>query len=49
MDADLVVMPLSLGPRGGTPRSLALRFTGVFIRRDGRWLVVAAHATRLDP
>jgi hypothetical protein len=33
---------------GGTsPETVKLRFTDVFIRRDGRWQVVASHATRL--
>jgi hypothetical protein len=26
---------------------VTLRFTDVFVRRDGRWMVVASHATRL--
>ena len=30
---------------GATPRSVRLRFTDVFVRRNGRWLVVASHAT----
>jgi ketosteroid isomerase-like protein len=33
---------------GGTdPAEVTLRFTDVFIRRGGRWQVVASHATRL--
>lgn len=34
------------GPKSETVR---LRFTDVFIRRAGRWQVVASHATRLAP
>ncbi len=29
------------------PVALRLRFTDVFVRRNGRWLVVASHATRI--
>jgi ketosteroid isomerase-like protein len=32
---------------GATATTLKLRFTDVFIRREGRWQVVASHATRL--
>jgi hypothetical protein len=32
---------------GAKPESVTLRFTDVFVRRDGRWQVVASHATRL--
>jgi ketosteroid isomerase-like protein len=32
---------------GSNPATLTLRFTDVFIRRDGRWQAVASHATRL--
>lgn len=31
----------------GTQQTVTLRFTDVFVRRDGHWLVVASHATRL--
>jgi hypothetical protein len=34
---------------GTTPGALVLRFTDVFIRRNGRWLVVASHATQVTP
>jgi hypothetical protein len=34
---------------GATPETIRLRFTDVFIRRDGRWQVVASQATRLAP
>jgi ketosteroid isomerase-like protein len=30
-------------------QTLILRFTDVFVRRDGKWLVVASHATRIAP
>jgi hypothetical protein len=32
---------------GATPRTVALRFTDVFVRRSGRWLAVQSQATRL--
>jgi ketosteroid isomerase-like protein len=32
---------------GATPITVVLRFTDVFVRRNGRWTVVASHATRL--
>jgi ketosteroid isomerase-like protein len=32
---------------GAAPQSVTLRFTDVFVHRDGRWLAVASHATRL--
>jgi Domain of unknown function (DUF4440) len=32
---------------GATPQTVTLRFTDVFVRRDGRWIAVASHATRL--
>ena len=32
---------------GSNSISIVLRFTDVFVRRDGRWQVVASHATRL--
>jgi Domain of unknown function (DUF4440) len=28
-------------------QTVTLRFTDVFVRRDGRWIAVASHATRL--
>lgn len=28
-------------------QTITLRFTDVFVRRDGRWIVVASHATRV--
>ena len=32
---------------GATPQTVILRFTDVFVFRDGRWVVIASHATRL--
>ena len=32
---------------GAEPTTVTLRFTDVFVRRDGRWFVVASHATRV--
>ena len=32
---------------GTPPQTVVLRFTDVFVRRDGRWLVVASHATQV--
>ncbi len=32
---------------GPSPQTVMLRFTDVFVRRDGRWIAVASHATRL--
>jgi len=34
---------------GNDPETVRLRFTDVFVRRGGRWQVVASHATRLAP
>ena len=34
---------------GPSPESVTLRFTDVFVRREGHWLVVASHATRVSP
>ncbi len=46
-DAAVVTGRTTVRTGGAEPRSLALRFTDVFIRRAGRWQVVASHATRL--
>ena len=32
---------------GEPPQSVVLRFTDVVVQRNGRWLVVASHATQL--
>lgn len=34
---------------GASPLTVLLRFTDVFVRRDGRWQVVASQATRIVP
>jgi ketosteroid isomerase-like protein len=31
----------------GGAQTITLRFTDVFVRRDGNWIVVASHATRI--
>ena len=33
------------GTAGGVPGEMALRFTNVFVRRDGRWQIVLHHST----
>jgi ketosteroid isomerase-like protein len=33
---------------GAAPQTVTLRFTDVFVRRDGLWIIVASHATRLS-
>lgn len=48
-DAAVVTGRTSIRTGGTNPESLALRFTDVFIRRAGRWQVVASHATRIGP
>ena len=32
---------------GAAPQTVTLRFTDVFVPREGRWIAVASHATRL--
>jgi ketosteroid isomerase-like protein len=32
---------------GDAPQAVILRFTDVFVRREGRWMVIASHATRV--
>jgi uncharacterized protein (TIGR02246 family) len=32
----------------GKPQGGSLRFTRVYVRREGRWLMIATHATRLN-
>jgi Domain of unknown function (DUF4440) len=34
---------------GARPERVTLRFTDVFVRRGGRWQIVASHATRVSP
>jgi uncharacterized protein (TIGR02246 family) len=33
--------------KSDAPQTVTLRFTDVFLRRDGRWVVIASHATRV--
>jgi len=33
----------------GRPQGGSLRFTRVYVRREGRWIMIATHATRRDP
>lgn len=42
-----VVTGRTTATSGTDAQTVALRFTDVFVRRDGRWLVVASHATRV--
>ncbi len=46
-DAAVVTGRTTVTVGGASPATLTLRFTDVFIRRGGRWVVVASHATRL--
>jgi Domain of unknown function (DUF4440) len=56
---DLVVRPFGnaavvtgrtlVKTRGATPQTVRLRFTDVFVRRSGRWLIVASQGTLLQP
>ena len=46
-DAAVVTGRTTATTGGASPSTLTLRFTDVFVRRAGRWQVVASHATRL--
>jgi len=46
-DAAVVTGRTTASTSGANPVTVTLRFTDVFVRRSGRWLVVASHATRL--
>ena len=37
------------GSQSGAPFDMRLRFTDVFVRRQGAWQAVASHATMLQP
>ncbi|MGH9321036.1 MAG: nuclear transport factor 2 family protein [Vicinamibacteria bacterium] len=39
----------STGAYKGVSMTVALRFTDVFVKKDGRWLCIASHATQLPP
>lgn len=47
-DSAVITGRTTLSMGGANAGTVRLRFTDVFIRRDGRWRVVASHATRLD-
>lgn len=46
-DAAVVTGRTTFSTSGANPVAMTLRFTDVFVRRSGSWLVVASHATRL--
>jgi hypothetical protein len=46
-DAAVVTGRTTVTTGGATPATVRLRFTDVFSRRSGTWLVVASHATQL--
>lgn len=46
-DTGIVTGRTNVTTGGANPVSITLRFTDVFVRRDGRWQVVASQATRL--
>jgi len=46
-DTAIVTGKTSATAAGAAPQTVALRFTDVFVKREGRWIVVASHATRL--
>jgi ketosteroid isomerase-like protein len=48
-DAAVVTGRTRIATRAPNAVQMTLRFTDVFSRRSGRWLVVASHATRLAP
>jgi hypothetical protein len=48
-DAAVVTGRTSATTGGDKRETITLRFTDVFIRREGRWQVVASHATRIIP
>jgi hypothetical protein len=48
-DAAVVTGRTTATTSGAAPQTVVLRFTDVFVRRDGRWQVVASQATRLAP
>ncbi len=38
-----------VGIRNGERAEVTLRYTDVFVLRDGRWLCVSTHSTKVDP
>ena len=47
-DSAVVTGRTSVTTGGANPVKVSLRFTDVFVRRSGRWLVFASQATRLS-
>ena len=48
-DAAVVTGRTTATTGGANHQTIVLRFTDVFVRRDGRWQVVASQATRIAP
>ena len=48
-DAAVVTGRTVVTTSGAAPQTVTLRFTDVFVRRSGRWLIVASHGTLLQP
>lgn len=46
-DTGIVTGRTKAAVTGSAPQVVVLRFTDVFVRREGRWVVVASHATRV--
>jgi len=46
-DTAIVIGRTTATAGGADPHTVDLRFTDVFVQREGRWVVVASHATRL--
>jgi len=46
-DAAVVTGRTTASTRGANPETATFRFTDVFVRRGGRWQIVASHATRV--
>jgi ketosteroid isomerase-like protein len=47
-DTAIVTGRTKASVNGAPAQTVMLRFTDVFVRRGGRWLVVASHATRVS-
>jgi ketosteroid isomerase-like protein len=48
-DAAVVTGRTFAATGGAKPESVTLRFSDFFVRRAGRWQIVASHATRVVP
>ena len=46
-DAAVVTGRTTATTKGPSPQTVTLRFSDFFVRRNGKWLVVASHATRI--